>query len=158
VTISFNKMPASEQEEIIPELKLWHQQGMEVSSFLISHASPDKFISYSEMFWPEFTEFDGCVFFAAGFSEKNYREWRRQLEKKQTEAMLNHRHIHDFFLNAKEKPTRAATIFIGRLLKEIWGLKLSHDFPKRKFVVSFPEDYSDQLIDYEVSFFQESHE
>jgi hypothetical protein len=158
MTICFNKLSATEQEEIIPELKLWHQQGMDLRSFLVSHASPDKFISYSEMFWPEFLEFDDCIFFADGFSEKGYHEWRRQLDKKQTEAMLNHRHIHDFFLNAEQKPTRAATIFIGRLLKEIWSVKLSHEFPERKFVVSFPEDYSDQLIDYEVSFFQESQE
>jgi hypothetical protein len=158
VSISFNKLSAAEQEEILPELKLWHEDGMDVRSFLACHASADKFIAYSEIFWPEFLEFDGCVFFADAFSESAYYEWRKQLDKSQTEALLNHRHIHDLFLNAEKKPTRAATLFIGRLLKEIWSAKLSRDFPDKKFVVSFPEEHNEDLIDYEVSFFQESHE
>jgi hypothetical protein len=40
-------------------------------------------------------------------------------------------------------------------LKEIWQVKLHHDFPSRNIKVSFPEDDDLELIDYELTFFQE---
>jgi hypothetical protein len=46
-------------------------------------------------------------------------------------------------------------LFIGRKLKEIWGCKLKSDFPQRNFVVSFPEQPAEDLLDYEVTFFQD---
>jgi hypothetical protein len=46
-------------------------------------------------------------------------------------------------------------LFVGRLLKDIWQAKLSRDFPKRRITVSFPEEHQDDLLQYEVSFFQE---
>ena len=45
-------------------------------------------------------------------------------------------------------------MYLGRLLREVWAAKLARDFPDRRFVVSFPEEFCESLIDYEVSFYQ----
>jgi hypothetical protein len=44
--------------------------------------------------------------------------------------------------------------FIGRRLKEMWAAKLAQDFPNRSFTASFPEEDCEDLMDYEISFFQ----
>ena len=111
--------------------------------------------AYRELFWPDFIERDGCVFLA--FDEARYQEWLRTLEgdRARVEAMMNHRHIVDSLPQAVEEPSRDLVLAFGRLLREAWDAKLQRDFPDRKFVVSFPEDHSDDLIDYEVTFWQE---
>jgi hypothetical protein len=39
-------------------------------------------------------------------------------------------------------------------MRDLWTEKLSKDFPDRKFVVSFPEEHSDLVVDYEITFYQ----
>lgn len=38
-------------------------------------------------------------------------------------------------------------------MKDMWETKLMRDFPDQNITVSFPEDDSDDLTDYEVTFF-----
>jgi len=159
-------------EKMIPELKDWdlNYQTAESAEELLGHelnisavdswtsanARFDHFVLYSRI-WPEFLEHDDCVFFADGFSPDSYKKWRQQLDKTQTEAMLNHRHITDEFVNSAFKPNLEIVLYIGRYLKEVWTEKLKRDFPNRKFVVSFPEEphTPEDLVSYEISFFQE---
>jgi len=76
-------------------------------------------------------------------------------DKSAVEAMMNHRHICDLLPDpsAERKPTREQVLFVGRVLKEMWSCKLRRDFPAMRFTVSFPEDYNEDLVDYEISFF-----
>jgi len=46
-------------------------------------------------------------------------------------------------------------LYVGKLLKEVWQAKLNRDFPNRKITVSFPEDHEDDLLNYQVTFWQE---
>jgi len=57
-------------------------------------------IAFSRMFWPEFTEHDGCVLFA-GFGPTVYQEWLESCEgdRAAVEAVMNHRHLLDLFLS-----------------------------------------------------------
>ena len=71
------------------------------------------------------------------------------------EAVLNHRHILDLFYRPELKPTRAQVVYLGRLLKEMWAAKLQRDFPGKRFVVSLSEEEIEELLDYQVTFFQE---
>jgi hypothetical protein len=120
-----------------------------VSSF--EHA-----IAYGELFWPDFAEHDGCILFA-GFSEKSYQGFMEQTggNRQAVEAVMNHRHIIDRFCRPELEPTQAQVVYLGRLLKEMWAAKLQRDFPTKRFVVSFPEEKLEDLLDYEVTFFQE---
>jgi len=110
--------------------------------------------AYREIFWPDFVEHDDCVFVA--FNPQYYAEWleKFQGDKAHVEAMMNHRHIADSLPQAVEEPTRELVVAYGRLLREAWEAKLRRDFPHREFVVSFPEDDTDDLDDYEVTFWQ----
>jgi hypothetical protein len=40
-------------------------------------------------------------------------------------------------------------------MKELWQVKLNRDFPGRKITVDFPEEDDMDLIDYEITLFQE---
>lgn len=90
-----------------------------------------------------------------GTARGNYRHWlgRAKENKKAAESTANHVHVLHLF--ATESPTRELVLYVGRLLKEIWQVKLEHDFPERKFTVFFPEEDNLELIDYEITFFQE---
>jgi len=72
-----------------------------------------------------------------------------------TEVTMNHQHILDLFPNTEESPTEEQVVYLGRVLKEVWQLKLDRDFPDRKMIVSFPEDQVDDIIEYEITFWQE---
>jgi len=116
------------------------------------------FGAWRDVLWPDFGEHDGCVLFrkmdAAG--EPIYPDWMVQLggDRSRVEAMMNHHHIADILEGVVESPSHEVVLAFGRLMRELWTAKLSRDFPDRKFVVSFPEDYSDDVVAYEITFYQ----
>jgi hypothetical protein len=129
-----------------PELTLFSWIGCE--------GDYEHLIGYGCIFWPEFKEHDDCVFFADKFTEENYRAFIESTEGDKTavEAVMNHWHIKDIFCSAE--PSREMILYVGRLLKGIWQTKLSRDFPGRSITVSFPEEFEEDLLNYEISFFQ----
>jgi len=140
--------------DLVPETRDWNGgSGIDIAVWIGCISSIEYAIGYGELFWPEFAELDGCVFFA-GVTEAGYRGFMEQTggDKRAVEAVLNHRHILDLFSGAQ--PTREQVVYFGRLLREVWAAKLARDFPGRRFVVSFPEEGCEGLLDYEVSFFQ----
>jgi hypothetical protein len=166
------ELSKAEWQALIPDLKNWDWDSpdstkppkipgwkgtLPIDVWIERNARYDHFAIYARILWAEFIEHDDCVFFAKRFNEQNYHEWRKQLDKTGTETMLNHTHITDLCHNSEFKPNREIVLHVGRTLKEIWNVKLTHDFPNRKFTVSFPEHDSEDLVSYEVTFFQESH-
>jgi hypothetical protein len=144
--------------ELIPELDGWNNGvGIDIDSWIGCVGNYEHFIGYGHLLWPDFIEHDDCVFFAHRFTEDNYRAFMQQTkgDKRAVECVMNHKHILDIFCGADPKPNREIVLYTGRLLKEIWQAKLNRDFPEREITVSFPEDNQDDLLDYEVSFFQE---
>jgi hypothetical protein len=91
---------------------------------------------------------------AAG--EAVYRDWMAQTggDRRRVETVMNHHHIADLIGGVIESPSHDVVLAIGRLLRELWTAKLSRDFPDRKFVVSFSEDYSADVVNYEITFYQ----
>jgi hypothetical protein len=116
------------------------------------------FGAWRDVLWPDFGEHDGCVFCqkmdAAG--EVVYENWMAQLggDRRRVEEIMNHHHIADLIGGVVESPSHELILAVGRLLRELWTTKLARDFPDRKFVVSFPEDYSDDVVSYEITFYQ----
>ncbi len=140
---------------LIPELSQWNDgQGISPRHWIAGIGTYEHAIGYAQIFWPEFIEHDGCVLFA-DFSEDSYRGFLRQTHgnRKAVEAVMNHRHIVDLFPNAEK--TREQVLYLGRLIREIWECKLRRDFPDRKIIVSFAEAPDVDLLDCEVTFFQE---
>jgi hypothetical protein len=110
--------------------------------------------AYRKLFWPEFVQHDDCVFLA--FDETPYRQWIHQTggDKRKVEATMNHRHIVGLLLASVESPTRELIVEFGQLLREVWETKLRHDFPTRRFCVSFSTERCAALSDYEITFYQ----
>lgn len=142
--------------DLVPETRDWNNGlGIDLESWIGCTGGFEQAIGYGELFWPEFLEMDGCVFFA-GVAETNYRDWMQHTggDKRAVETVLNHRHITDLFSGQGAQPSRHQVLYLGRLLREIWGVKLASDFPQRRFVVSFPENGSEDLLDHVVTFYQ----
>jgi len=76
------------------------------------------------------------------------------------EAVMNHRHILDFFSVPEKSPTAIQLRYLGRMLQKIWRAKLKQDFPDRTFEVSFGDEdlKPDDWLEYEVTFWQRSNE
>jgi hypothetical protein len=141
---------------LIPELSRWNNgKGISVDAWISGEGDYEHLVGYSRILWPNFVEYDQCIL-RAGFSKKSYKGFLQQTKGNRTavEAVMNHEHVLDLFVNAEPKPTREMVLYIGRLLKEIWQAKLSRDFPGKAITVSFPEDYSEDLVEYEITFFQ----
>jgi hypothetical protein len=153
-------MPSSPVDfaQLIPELPRWNNgAGIGVDSWIGCRGNFELAVGYSVLFWPSFIEHNGCVFFS-DFSEESYRGFMQQCngDRRQVETVMNHCHIFDYFSHANGHATAAQLLYLGRVLKEIWQVKLAADFPQRCFTVSFAEGPYEDLHDYEVSFWQSS--
>jgi len=146
--------------ELIPELKNWNSggKGIDVETWIGCEGDHKHLIGYARVLWPDFVEHDGCIFLGKSLDEANYRAWLAQTkgDKRRVEAVMNHQHIVDLFSRSHhEPPTREVVLYVGRLMKDILQAKLNRDFPARKVMVTFAEDGADDVVDYQITFFQE---
>jgi hypothetical protein len=141
---------------LIPELSQWNNgAGISVDAWLGCKGDFQLAIAFSRMFWPEFVEHDGCVLLA-GFSETVYQDFLAAFknDRASVEAVMNHRHMLDLFYHAASTATALQLIYLGRVLRDILTVKLGHDFPGRTFAVKFAEGPFEELMEYEVTFWQ----
>jgi hypothetical protein len=114
--------------------------------------------AWRSVLWPDFAEHDGCVFRTKldAKGEQIYRNWmaRTKDDRQRVEAVMNHLHIADVLGGVVESPSQEVVLTFGRLMRDLWQEKLSRDFPDRTFVVSFPEEHTDHVVEYEVTFYQ----
>jgi len=143
-------------KDLIPQLRS-HWATDDIDQWISIEGNYEHLVGYGRIFWPDFMEHDGCIFWKHRFTEENYKSFMVQTkgDKTAVEAVMNHEHILDIFSNPPNKPSREIVLYIGRLLKEIWQVKLDREFPGRQIKVSFPEEFSEDLLHYEVTFFQE---
>jgi hypothetical protein len=143
--------------KLIPELALWNNEaGISAEDWIACVAEYHLAMGYAILFWPDFFLYDDCIFIGQpGIG--NYEHWMTHCRgsKTEVEAMMNHSHIVDMFLNSDFKPTKEVVRHIGRLLQDMWSCKLKRDFPDRQVRVEFHDDDSDDLLSYEITFFQE---
>ena len=114
--------------------------------------------AWRAVIWPDFAEHDNCVFRAKldAKGQQVYRDWMAQMkgDRRRVEAVINHLHIADALKGVVASPSHEVVLTFGRMLRELWTMKLLKDFPDRKFAVSFPEEHSDDVVDYEITFHQ----
>jgi hypothetical protein len=141
---------------LIPELKAWNNgKDIAVDEWIQCMANHKVLVGCARILWPNFVEHDGCILLGDSVDEANYQAFLRQANgnKRTVEGTMNHQHVLHLF--ATELPTKELVLYVGRLMKEIWQVKLSHDFPDRRITVVFPEGDDLELIQYEITFFQE---
>lgn len=143
--------------QLIPQMRDWNNgKGIDIDSWIGCMANHKVLIGCARLLWPNFVEHDGCILLGDSVDEGNYRGFLKNSNGNKTtvESTMNHWHIVDLF--ATERPTRELVVYVGRLMKEIWQVKLHHDFPDRKITVWFPEeDDLEDLEEYTLTFFQE---
>ncbi|HZF10938.1 MAG TPA: hypothetical protein VFE33_19285 [Thermoanaerobaculia bacterium] len=150
--------PPPEDVELIPELPLWNEgSGISMKDWIACVGSFEHAIGYSRLFWPEFVEREGCIVWP-GADAPLLQHWKEHLhgDLQKVERVVNHRHIADLFADPDLDPTRAQLRYLGRVLREIWQVKLDHDFPDRHVRVVFNDTEEDiDLLDYQITFFQD---
>ena len=142
--------------KLVSELSQWNNgNGIDIDSWLGFKGNYELAIAFSRLFWPEFVEHDGCVFFA-GFSLESFRGFMAQCngDRASVEQVMNHRHLLDIFHHAADTATLDQLTFLGTVLRETWRAKLARDFPSRSFEVTFDHADADDLLEYFVAFCQ----
>jgi hypothetical protein len=118
----------------------------------------DHAIGYSAIFWPDFVLVDDCIFVEAPSAEL-YERWMSQQNRNrmEVEAVINHRHIVELFPRSGFVPARDVIAHLGVLLKDMWSCKLVRDFPGRHVTVNVYGSESADLVDHQITVFQEAH-
>ena len=106
--------------------------------------------------WPDFFVHDDCVFLRVP-DLANYDDWMRQCggDRTRVESVMNHLHLAEMFGDATFEPSPDALTHLGRLLSDMWSCKLRRDFPDRRVTVALSGAGSDELLDYEITVYQE---
>lgn len=112
-------------------------------------------IAYATLFWPDFVVHDDCVFRHEP-GDAHYSSWMEHLkgDKSRVEFVINHVHILDMFANEDFEPSEDVIMHVGKLLQDMWSCKLARDFPERPIQVEFAKGTCDDLLAYEVTFYQ----
>ena len=151
-----------DDEKLIPDLINWRKKNgasFSIDDWTSCNGNISLAICYSNLFWPEFEVYDGCVILKSNFGKENFESWKTADYIKhyvQIEYVLNHIHILDLFsFEQREEPNIEQIRYLGAKLCEIYTAKLKLDFPDLEFVMAsnFDEDLEDYL-DYEFSFYQ----
>lgn len=141
---------------LIPEMKDWNNgKGIDIEGWIQCRANHKILVGCSRILWPSFVEHDGCILLGDSVDEANYQAFLKSANgnKRIVEATMNHQHVLHLF--ATDLPTRELVLYVGRLMKEVWQVKLKNDFPDRNVKVYFPDEDDLELLDYEITFFQE---
>jgi hypothetical protein len=140
---------------LIPELPAWNNgAGIAPADWISCVGNYQLAVGYSLIFWPRFVLFEGYLLYE-GFSEESLRGFEKMTKGNRTavEAVMNHIHMVDIHCNdvdAREEQLR----YLGRVLKDIYTLKLKADFPDLNITVAFNDEAGLDPLDYELTFFQ----
>lgn len=144
--------------ELIPEMKEWNNgKGTDIQTWIECEGNFKLAIGYSTLFWPRFTEFEGFVL-REGFSVESLRGFEQQCkgERRSIEAVMNHLHLDGIQYMGCEDISRERLIYLGRVLREAHQAKLAWQFPNKRFEVMFDGSFLENLVDYQITFYQVS--
>ena len=134
------RLNPTEMAALVPEAEGWPGG---VSGWIMSMGTFKALIGYAELLWPDFIEFDGCVF-RGEVDAANYQAWMEQLRGDQSavERACNHVDLIYLIQNQAETATDVQLTYLGRLLQDMWQAKLAREFPARRFAVELHDDPS----------------
>jgi hypothetical protein len=147
-------MEPTDFSALIPELPDWNNgAGIDAESWTSCMGNHELAIGYSLVFWPRFVRIDGLVL-RQGFSPAALVSCRRpDAEPRGVEALMNHLLIADLHCSGGT-PSEAQLRYLGRVMKDIYEVKLARDFPDLRFTVDFNDEPGLKLIDYQLTFCQ----
>lgn len=143
-------------QQLIPELPEWNDgKGIDPEGWIGCMGNYELAVGYSLVFWPRFVVIEDYVL-RADANIGNLRSWQEETgrSRRAIEAVMNHIHMVDLHVNSPGA-NEAQLRYLGRVLKETHLAKLKSDFPDRRFVVDFPDEPGLDLVDYELTFWQQ---
>lgn len=145
----------SDLTKLIPELPDWNNgEGIDVESWIGCSGNFQLAVGYSTLFWPRFVEFEDYVL-REGFCMDSFRAFQQQCSsRKSAEAVINHLHIAAIHCHDLSGCTAGHALYLGRVLREIYQAKLAWQFPARRFEVVFDESERENVMAYEITFYQ----
>lgn len=148
-------------ESMKAELGAWNNgKGIDLVSWVGCQSSFSLAVGYAAIFWPGFVKHNDYIL-RVGFSKSALEGFEAQNKgnRQAVEAVMNHLHIADIQHLGCEDLTKDKIMTLGNALKEIYEAKLKQQFPDSPCTVSFfvPENTED-LMAYEISFWQKKHE
>ena len=149
-------MSDADWDALIPELKAWNNgRGIDPEAWVGCEGNFRLAAAYSLIFWPKFTELDGMVF-RRHMDRQTLDSWITNCSgnRQSIEATANHIHLLDLHYVGSPDANAERIIYLGKVLKEIYQVKLAAEFPDRKFVVDFYEPPDKNLQDYQLTFYQ----
>lgn len=147
-------------ESMKAELAAWNNgNGIDLESWIGCEGRFSLAVGYASIFWPAFKLFEGYIL-PDGASEDSLRSFEQNGgSRKSVEWVMNHVHIADIHYRGCEDISKDKLVLLGTVLKEIYEAKLLWQFPDRPCtVVLFIPDDPDDLTEYQLSFWQKSHE
>lgn len=143
------------------ELAAWNAgTGIDLESWIGCEGRFALAVGYATVFWPAFVTFDGYILREV-FREESLRgfEGRDGATRKSVEWVMNHFHLADLQHGGCEDISKDKLLALGRVLEEIYDAKLKWQFPHDPCIVEFyvPDD-EDDLMNYQISFWQKKHE
>lgn len=106
--------------------------------------SPDIYVAFAQMYWPDFVEIDGLVFLAANYDAKYLSELKDQgVARNRIEYWMNLVCLDGIIeMPSVEKPDEfiGHTQYVASKLKEMWTAKVQQFSNDRTFQVAIVED------------------
>lgn len=148
--------------DLIPELVDWKKLNGEkfsVEDWGDFHLTPELIIGFTDFFFPKFATFQNGVFFERSISnlQKQQAEGQwKDLDIIGLQYVYNHQHILDNFMGESyDKVTRQQLECVGKILVDVWGLKLRSDFPNLDIHIELQGLDSEDDLDIMVVFWAE---
>jgi hypothetical protein len=124
-------------------------------NYLAMRAELDVAAVLSKLLFPDLVEVQNCILLAEQFDPATFATWQQQFpgEEAKIEAVMNHVHVYDLFLNAPQQHYPLELYeYLARVLLQCWRQTVEAQFPDRTFVfelTSEPEDYGPTLTFYQ---------
>ena len=136
------RLSLEEMAELVPEAAEWADG--DVVRWISGVGTFAALTGYAELLWPDFTEFDDCVF-RGEVDATNLQPWIDRLggDRTAVERVCNHVDLNYLFQNQAAIATDTQLAYLGRLLQDMWEAKLAREFPDRRFAVELHDNPSD---------------
>lgn len=155
-TLAVTTMTEPDWNVLIPELPDWNNgRGVDAAGWLSAMGNFQLACAYTQVFWPRFTLHDGMIL-REGFDHGSLADFLASYggNKTKVEWVMNHLHILDIQHMGCPDASRERIVYLGRVLKQIYELKLASDFPGERIVVDFDDSHHEDLVDYQLSFYR----
>ena len=141
-------------EAELNDVQLWRASnpGMSLIKYADLNLSGDELIAVTRIFWPEFIEHGGGIFWKESFVEKNYLSWKTRFPFNiaNIERAMNHFNVAK--LKGMQSLSWQNVAYFGQTVIYCWQQSLKVRFPQHQFIVTQIENEEER--DYVISFWK----